>query len=79
MIDTKLPIPLSLKEIALIKELRKIEFGVIEVHKLHGNIVRIESKISKQINDTDGLSALISDEISVFSESLIIESKGDIK
>ena len=75
MTEPKLPVALNLKEIALINELRKIEFGIIEVHKLHGDIVRIESKISKQISDQDGLGALVQGGTSIFSETLIIEAK----
>lgn len=44
---------LSEKEIILIKRLRKCDFGVIEVHKVDGELIRTIIKVNELIKEVN--------------------------
>ena len=45
---------LTKKEVALVIALRKINYGVVEVHKVNGEPVRLVSKESISLTEQDG-------------------------
>ena len=45
---------LTKKEVALVIALRKISYGIVEVHKVNGEPVRLVSKESISLTDQDG-------------------------
>ena len=48
------PMELTKKEVALVIALRKISYGIVEVHKVNGEPVRLVSKESISLTDQDG-------------------------
>lgn len=48
------PMELTKKEVALVIALRKINYGVVEVHKVNGEPVRLVSKESISLTEQDG-------------------------
>ena len=51
--NSRIKIEVSLYEAALIKRLRKFEFGSLTIHKIRGEPSRIEVGTSELLNDRD--------------------------
>jgi hypothetical protein len=53
-VEKRISVPLSLKEVALINELRRVPFGTIEVHKVNDIIERIVISQSVKVTEVAG-------------------------
>jgi len=53
--QVKIMFEVMAKEVHLLKELRKVNFGQITVHKANGTLIRIESVDSVLLSEEEGL------------------------
>lgn len=68
MRDTLIPMPLTLREVDLITYIRKIAFGIVEVHKKDSIILRLIVKSieeRKEINEQGGITSLQQEGVSI--------------
>lgn len=53
--NVEVQIMVSLKEASMIGKLRKIDFGICEVHKVNGEPVRVVLKENISLSEQDGM------------------------